>query len=465
MSKAASGMEAESRIEDDGLGPVTVAGDDCYGVHTIRALENFTFTVRTIGSLRHFVESFALVKKAAALANYDTGLLSAATCEAICLACDEIAAGRHGRAFPIDVLQGGAGTSTNMNVNEVIANLALKSLGYPYGAYDRLHPIDDVNRSQSTNDVYPTAARITVIRNLRDLRSRLVELTETFLCKAVEFDEIVKVGRTQLQDAVPMLLGDEFRAFAVMLGEDAERLREAENLLAEVNLGGTAIGTGINASNQYRAKVINHLSEISCISIRPSASMVEATSDPGAMLLCSSMLRRVAVKLSKVANDLRLLCSGPRTGLGEIRLPKVQAGSSIMPGKVNPVIPEAVNQACFTVMVNDLTIMLACDAGQLQLNAMQPVIVWKILESIELLERAAVALRDRCVTGIVANAERCRELLLRSSALATALTPLIGYDAAAEIVKQAETSGESILDVLRARGVMDDSTIGKLLSP
>lgn len=458
-------MEADSRIENDGLGPVTIAASARFGVHTVRAVENFSFTGRTIGSLRYFIESFALVKKAAALANRDAGLMSAAKCDAVCRACDELAAGRHKDAFLVDVLQGGAGTSTNMNVNEVIANLTLQSLGHPHGAYDCLHPIDDVNRSQSTNDVYPTAARIAVIRNSRKLRSHLAQLSDVFVHKAAEFADIVKVGRTQLQDAVPMRLGDEFRAFAVMLAEDVERLLEMENLLAEVNLGGTAIGTGINASEEYRACAIARLAELSGIDVRPSASLVEATSDPGALLFCSGLLRRVAVKLSKVANDLRLLCSGPRTGLGEIRLPKVQAGSSIMPGKVNPVIPEAVNQACFVVMGNDLTVMLACDAGQLQLNAMQPVIVWKILESIELLERAVTTLQNRCVADITANAERCRELLLKSSALVTALTPVIGYDAAAAIVKEAEASGDSILDVLRAKCAMDDVAIGQLLSP
>jgi aspartate ammonia-lyase len=458
-------MKADSRIEDDGLGPVTIAGSACFGVHTVRAVENFSFTARTIGSLRYFVESFALVKKAAALANHDVGLVSAAKCDAICRACDEIAAGRHKEAFLVDVLQGGAGTSTNMNVNEVIANLALRSLGHPHGAYDCLHPIDDVNRSQSTNDVYPTAARIAVIRNSRKLRCRLNQLSNAFVCKAEEFGAIVKVGRTQLQDAVPMLLGDEFRAFAITLGEDVDRLLEMENLLAEINLGGTAIGTGINASEEYRVRAIARLSEVSGIEVRPSPSLVEATSDPGALLFCSGLLRRVAVKLSKIASDLRLLCSGPRTGLGEIRLPKVQAGSSIMPGKVNPVIPEAVNQACFVVMGNDLTVMLACDAGQLQLNAMQPVIVWKIVESIELLECAANTLMSRCVADITANAERCRELLLKSSALVTALTPVIGYDAAAAIVREAEASDESILDVLRVRCAMDDAAISRLLSP
>ncbi|MBM3520832.1 MAG: aspartate ammonia-lyase, partial [Alphaproteobacteria bacterium] len=376
---------ASTRTERDSIGEMEIPAGADYGIHTARAVANFPITGIALSHFPEFVRSLAFAKKAAALANRELGALRPEIAQAIVSACDLVIAGDCRDQFVVDMLQGGAGTSTNMNANEVIANVALKLMGKPRGDYATINPNDHVNLSQSTNDVYPTAVKLTILACCPMLLEAQAALREALLAKAEEFDDVIKVGRTQLMDAVPMRLGSEFRAFAIMVGEDIERLREFANLLREVNLGGTAIGTGINTPEGYSALAIRYLSEASGIALVPASDLIEATSDTGVFVTFSGVLKRIAVKLSKICNDLRLLNAGPRAGIGEIRLPAVQAGSSIMPGKVNPVIPEVVNQIAYQVIGNDLTVTLAAEAGQLQLNAMEPVIVLNILQSMRML--------------------------------------------------------------------------------
>ena len=447
------------RTERDSIGEMEIPADADYGIHTARAVKNFPITGITLSHFPELVQSLAMVKKAAALANRDLGKLDQGTAAAIVSACDLIIAGDGHEHFVVDMLQGGAGTSTNMNANEVIANLALKLLGRPRGDYAVVNPNDHVNLSQSTNDVYPTAVRLTILRACPDLIACQRLLKDALMAKAVEFEDVIKVGRTQLMDAVPMRLGSEFRAFAVTIGEDIDRLGEFAALLREVNLGGTAIGTGINAPQGYSERVIRYLAEISGVPLFPAADLIEATSDLGAFVTFSSVLKRIAVKLSKICNDLRLLNSGPRAGLGEIRLPAVQAGSSIMPGKVNPVIPEVVNQIAYQVIGNDLTVTLAAEAGQLQLNAMEPVLVLNILQSMRMLIRGMSVLREKCVIGIEADRERCIELLEGSLITVTALNPYIGYAAASRVAKQALASRRSIREVVLSEGLMSEEQL------
>ena len=421
-----------------------------------------------IFQLREFF--FAIIRNsssrsAAAIANRQLGALKPEIAGAIVSACDLVIAGGSLDQFVVDMLQGGAGTSTNMNANEVIANIALKLLGKKRGDYAAVNPIDHVNLSQSTNDVYPTAVRLTVLRACPELIESQTLLKDALLAKAAEFDDVIKVGRTQLMDAVPMRLGSEFRAFAVTIGEDIERLKEFANLLREVNLGGTAIGTGINTPEGYSALVIQHLAEVSGVPLVAAADLIEATSDLGAFITFSSVLKRIAVKLSKICNDLRLLNSGPRAGLGEIRLPAVQAGSSIMPGKVNPVIPEVVNQIAYQVIGNDLTVTMAAEAGQLQLNAMEPVIVLNILQSMRMLLHGMVTLREKCIVGIEADRERCRELLEGSLVTVTAINPYIGYAEASRVAKQALKTRRSIRDVVLSEGLMTEAQLDEAFSP
>lgn len=447
------------RTERDSIGEMEIPADADYGIHTARAMENFPITGITLSHFPELVQSLAMVKKAAALANRDLGKLDQGIAAAIVSACDLIIAGDGHEHFVVDMLQGGAGTSTNMNANEVIANLALKILGRPRGDYAVVNPNDHVNLSQSTNDVYPTAVRLTIIRACPDLIACQRLLKDALMAKAVEFEDVIKVGRTQLMDAVPMRLGSEFRAFAVTIGEDIDRLGEFAALLREVNLGGTAIGTGINTPQGYSERVIRYLAEVSGVPLFPAADLIEATSDLGAFVTFSSVLKRIAVKLSKICNDLRLLNSGPRAGLGEIRLPAVQAGSSIMPGKVNPVIPEVVNQIAYQVIGNDLTVTLAAEAGQLQLNAMEPVLVLNILQSMRMLIRGMSVLREKCVIGIEADRERCIELLEGSLITVTALNPYIGYAAASRVAKQALASRRSIREVVLSEGLMSEEQL------
>jgi aspartate ammonia-lyase len=454
----------KTRIERDSIGEMLIPADADFGIHTARAVENFPITGILLGHYPEFVQSLAMVKKASAMANRQLGTLQPAIAAAIISACDLVIAGDAHDQFVVDMLQGGAGTSTNMNTNEVIANIALKLLGRARGDYAVVNPNDHVNLSQSTNDVYPTAVRLTVLRACPELIESQQLLKDALMAKAVEFDDVIKVGRTQLMDAVPMRLGSEFRAFAVTIGEDIERLKEFANLLREVNLGGTAIGTGINTPEGYSALVIHHLAEISGVPMVPAADLIEATSDLGAFVTFSSVLKRIAVKLSKICNDLRLLNSGPRAGLGEIRLPPVQAGSSIMPGKVNPVIPEVVNQIAYQVIGNDLTVTMAAEAGQLQLNAMEPVIVLNILQSMRMLMRGMVTLREKCILGIEADRERCRELLEGSLVTVTAINPYIGYAEASRVAKEALKSRRSIRDVVLSQGLMTEAQLDEAFS-
>jgi aspartate ammonia-lyase len=453
-----------TRTETDAFGDVVIPEEADYGIHTARAVANFPITGTLLRHYPEFVASLAMTKKAAALANMQLAVLDPVKGKAIAAACDRLIAGEGHSGFIVDMLQGGAGTSTNMNANEVIANLALQGLGHARGRYDVIHPNDHVNLSQSTNDVYPTAVRLTILRECPTLIEAQQALREAFERKAKEFHHIVKVGRTQLMDAVPMRLGAEFHAFAVTVGEDIDRLKEFANLLREVNLGGTAIGTGINAPKNYAPLAIEKLSEISGVNLVAAGDLIEATSDMGAFVTFSGVLKRIAVKLSKICNDLRLLNSGPRAGFGEIKLPAVQAGSSIMPGKVNPVMPEVVNQIAYQVIGNDLTVTLAAEAGQLQLNAMEPVIVFNILQSMRMLGRGMAVLRERCIDGIEADEDRCRYLLENSLVAVTAINPFVGYSTASRIAKEALKSRRSIRDVVLAEGLMKEADLDKAFS-
>lgn len=453
------------RKEGDSLGEVDVPGEAYYGAQTARAIRNFSISGIPISHLSHLIHALAMVKKAAVLANVRLGDISNSKGAAIAAACDDIIAGNLMAEFPVDVFQGGAGTSTNMNLNEVIANRALEHLGLPRGRYDVVHPNDDVNLSQSTNDVYPTAIRLAILLAHRFLANELRGLSEALEQKASEFASIVKLGRTQLQDAVPMTLGQEFGAFATTIREDITRLEELVRLFHEVNLGGTAIGTGINTNPEYAAIVVEQLSELTQFPLLPASNLIEACWDTGSFVLFSGMLKRTATKLSKISNDLRLLSSGPRGGLAEINLPALQPGSSIMPGKVNPVIPEVVNQVAFQVIGTDLTITLAAEAGQLQLNVMEPVIAYSMLQSMSLLGNAARVLREKCINGITANVERCLEHLEASTAVVTALTPLIGYERASEIAKATLKSGRKVWDVLQSELHLDPELLDQLRAP
>jgi aspartate ammonia-lyase len=445
------------RLEHDSLGERLVPRGALYGIQTMRAQENFHLSGVTIGAFPTLLAALAMVKKAAAVANHAQGKLADWKLRAISAAADDVIAGRiRPEAFPVDVLQGGAGTSTNMNMNEVLANLALQHLGREPGDYATIHPNDDVNLSQSTNDVYPTAVRLALVLAARETSESVERLAAAFETKASEFDDVVKLGRTQLQDAVPITLGRELGAYAVTLREDRIRLEEAARLLREVNLGGTAVGTMLNADPAYAKRALAELSTLAGVEMLAAENLMEASWDAGAFVMFSGVLKRLATKMSKIANDLRLLASGPRGGLAEIRLPAMQPGSSIMPGKVNPVIPEAVNQVCFQVIGNDLVVTMAAEAGQLQLNAFEPVMGYNLLTSLTLLARAAVMLAEKCVVGIEADRARCRAGAEASIALATALNPLLGYEASAKIAKAALASGRSVRDVAIEHGVAPD---------
>jgi aspartate ammonia-lyase len=453
------------RREKDLLGERDVPAANYYGIQTLRAVENFAITGIAIGQFPHLVKALAAVKEASAAANRELGLLGDEVADAIIRACQEIRGGNLHNQFVVDVIQGGAGTSTNMNANEVIANRALELLGHPRGAYHVVHPNNHVNLSQSTNDVYPTAIRLAASWGLRDLSQVLGGLRNAFTQKGQEFADIVKMGRTQLQDAVPMTLGQEFNAYAVTIGEDIDRLRELAVHVHEINMGATAIGTGINTDPRYAGLVRRELSERTGLPLVTAPDLVEATQDTGAFVMLSGMLKRVAVKLSKVCNDLRLLSSGPRSGLGEIRLPPMQPGSSIMPGKVNPVIPEVVNQVCFQVIGNDLVVTVAAEGGQLQLNVFEPVIAFNIFQSIEMLTQAAIVLRERCVVGIEANRDHIRSLLERSIGIVTALVPYIGYDRATAVASEALRTDRGVYELVLEKQWLSQSELDDILSP
>jgi len=453
------------RVEHDLLGDKEVPDSAYYGVHTLRAVENFPVTGTPISHYPDLIRALAQIKMAAALANEELGLLPHPQAEAIVAACREIKAGKLHDQFVVDVIQGGAGTSTNMNANEVIANRGLEILGAKRGDYKRLHPNEHVNMSQSTNDVYPTALKVATYTGIFRLADAMAHLRAAVQRKADEFHDVLKMGRTQLQDAVPMTLGQEFSTYAVMLEEDEDRLKEAAQLIREINLGATAIGTGINAHPDYTELVCRHLSEITGIPVITAPNLIEATQDCGSFVQLSGVLKRVAVKLSKVCNDLRLLSSGPRAGFGEINLPARQAGSSIMPGKVNPVIPEVVNQIAFEAIGNDLTVTLAAEAGQLQLNAFEPIIAHSLFKSITHLRQGCLILADHCIDGITANRARLDAIVRDSIGIATALNPYIGYANATDVAVEAHRTGKGVAELVLARGLMSAEQLAEVLRP
>ncbi|WP_114780634.1 aspartate ammonia-lyase [Botryobacter ruber] len=441
-------MEQTYRTEHDFLGEKEIPADAYYGIQTLRALENFNITGITTAQEPWFIKSLGCVKKAAALANRDCGVLDPKLTEAIVFACDKLIAGEYLDQFLTDLIQGGAGTSVNMNANEVIANIGLEYLGHQKGDYQYLHPNNHVNASQSTNDVYPTALMIALHHKLNGYLDALTALDDAFARKGIEFSKVIKMGRTQLQDAVPMTLGQEFQGYATTTAEDIRRLREAQGMLVECNMGGTAIGTRVNAPERYPELCTKYLAEITGLPITLAADLIEATSDTGAFVQVSGALKRSAIKISKICNDLRLLSSGPRAGFYEIALPPMQPGSSIMPGKVNPVIPEVVNQAAYYVMGADVTITMAAEAGQLQLNVMEPVIAFSLFTSINYMTNAINTLRTRCIDGIKANVEACRDMVMRSIGIVTFLNPIVGYETASAVAKEALATGKSVHDIV-----------------
>jgi aspartate ammonia-lyase len=455
-------MAADFRVERDPLGELKVPADAYYGVQTARAVENFP--ISGLHAPPDLVTATILIKKAAAEANTTLGRLDATVGRAIVEAADDVLGGALREQFVVDVYQAGAGTSHNMNANEVLANRAAERLGAARGTYARVHPNDHVNMGQSTNDVFPTATRLALLLGARPLVAAAHALAESLARKADAFADVLKTGRTHLQDAVPITLGQEFSGYAECVRRGAEDVAAAAEQLHELNLGATAVGTGLNAGDEYRRLVVQNLARYTSIPVVPAVNLFRVTQSMGDVLAYSSAMRRLAVEVGKVASDLRLLSMGPRAGIAEITLPAVQPGSSIMPGKVNPSVPEMVNQVCFQVMGCDATIAIATEAGQLELNVMMPVIAWNALHSSTILREAMKALTARCVDGIAANQSRARELLDRSTAMATALSPYIGYAATAEIAKESVKSGRSIRDLVIERGLLDREKLDAILS-
>lgn len=453
------------RLEEDLLGTKEVSNQCYYGIHTLRAIENFKLSHQKISDVPELVRGMVITKKAAAMANSELGAISQEVADKIIAACDLIlTTGKFIDQFPVDVYQGGAGTSVNMNTNEVVANVALELMGLEKGRYDVINPNDHVNKSQSTNDAYPTGFRIAVINSTDLLLETLSDLIDAFDAKAKEFKTVLKMGRTQLQDAVPMTLGQEFHAFAVTLREEIKSIKLCQGLLLEVNLGATAIGTGLNTPLGYSSLAIQRLAEITGRAYVPADDLIEATSDCGAYVMLHSAIKRMAVKMSKICNDLRLLSSGPRTGLKEINLPELQAGSSIMPAKVNPVIPEVVNQVAFKIVGNDITITMAAEAGQLQLNVMEPVIGQAMFESLSLLGNACVSLREKCVSGITANPEICMSHVMNSIGIVTYLNPILGHHEGDIIGKICAQTGKNVREVVLERGLLTAEELDEILS-
>src|SRR6516162_3102764 len=453
------------RREHDLLGERELPDTAYYGVQTLRGMENFPISGVPLRHFQHFVRALAFVKKAAAAANSELGVLDPKRAEAIATACDEIIAGKLHEHFTVDMIQGGAGTSTNMNANEVIANRALELLGHRKGEYKYLHPNDHVNCSQSTNDAYPTAVKLGVVLTLRETVSALRELQTGLKAKASEFADVLKMGRTENQDAVPMTLGQEFGAYAVMIGDGIRHLEHAGNELLETNMGATAIGTGLNSPPGYAPLCTKKLAEISGAPVRLAANLVEATQDSGEFALMSSAMKTAAVQLSKICNDLRWLSSGPRCGLYEIKLPPMQPGSSIMPGKVNPVVPEVVSQICFQIIGNDVTVAMATEASELELNMAEPIIAFNLFFGLTRLRTAAIVLASRCIAGIEPNRDRCREYVQNSIGLVTALNPILGYEKSAAIAKEALKTGGSVYDLVIAKGWLTKEKLDELLKP
>lgn len=453
------------RIEHDLLGEREIPDNAYYGIQTLRAVENFSISGIKLSLYPQLITSFAQVKTAAARANRDLGLLPDNLYRAIEKACDEVRTGAFNGEFIIDMVQGGAGTSTNMNANEVIANRTLELLGHKKGEYTHCHPNNHVNLSQSTNDAYPTAVKIALYAGNKKLTAELSTLISAMHAKAKEFANVLKMGRTQLQDAVPMTLGQTFEAYAVTLEEEIQRLNENARLFLEINMGATAIGTGINSEPGYAEKVTEHLSAITGTPLVSAPNLIEATQDTGSFVMYSSSVKRLAVKLSKICNDLRLLSSGPRCGINEINLPPMQPGSSIMPGKVNPVIPEVVNQTAFKVIGNDLTVTLASEAGQLELNVFEPIITLSLFQSQDMICNAMNTLRVRCIEGITANAEHCRSMVYGSIGLVTALNPVIGYEEASDIARTALKTGTSVYDLVLQKKLLTKAQLDDVLNP
>ena len=453
----------EYRTEHDSIGDRQVPADAYYGVQTLRATENFRITGLSLHP--EFINSLAFIKKAAAITNCGIGLLDPKISGAIADACDEILAGGFFEHFVVDPIQGGAGTSLNMNANEVIANRAIELLGGRKGDYRLVHPNDHVNMGQSTNDVIPTAGKMTAIRLLMKLRLQLQCLHLALSKKAVEFDHVIKMGRTQMQDAVPIRLGQEFRAYADAVLRSIDRIEKAAGEMRHLNMGGTAIGTGINADAAYLERIVPTLNEVSGMSFVQADDLIDATQNLDPFVAVSGAVKTCAVALSKIANDLRLMSSGPRAGFGEINLPAMQNGSSIMPGKVNPVIPEVVNQVAFNVIGNDMTITLAAEAGQLELNAFEPIIFYNLFQSIDTLGFAVETFVDNCITGITANEERCRELVENSVGIVTVLAPVIGYQKAADIAKKALREERPVREIILEEGVLAPEEVDRILDP
>ena len=453
------------RTESDLLGSVELPADVLYGVQTLRGIENFRISKFHLNEYPLFIKGLAITKLGAAEANHKLGLLTDEKFNAIAQACREIMDGKHHDAFPVDMIQGGAGTTTNMNANEVIANRALEIMGHQYGEYQYCSPNDDVNCAQSTNDAYPTAIHLGMYATHLKLVEHLKQLIESFEKKAAEFADVLKMGRTQLEDAVPMTLGQTFHGFASILRDEIVHLNEAAEDFLTINMGATAIGTGICAEPGYAELCTENIARITGWKIRLTGDLVGATSDTSCLVGYASAMKRVAVKMNKICNDLRLLASGPRCGLAEFNLPARQPGSSIMPGKVNPVIPEVVNQVAFRVIGNDLTVTIASEAGQLELNVMEPLIVHCLFESIEMLINAMNTLREKCIAGITANEEVCRRMVFNSIGLVTALNPYLGYETSSMLAKEALKTGKGIYDLVLEHKLMSEEELHKVLQP
>lgn len=451
------------RMEHDSIGDHKVPANAYYGVQSLRACENFYITGRQVH--KEMIRSIAQIKKAAAITNLEVNELDKRRADAIIKACDEIIEGKLQDQFIVDAIQGGAGTSLNMNANEVIANRAIEILGGEKGDYSIVHPNDHVNFGQSTNDVYPSCGKLAALALLRETKDQLVRLENALLAKAEEFKDVIKMGRTQLQDAVPVLLGQEFHAYASAISRDVERIEKAKDELRTLNMGGTAIGTGLNADYKYYCRVVKEISTVSGEPVVQAYDMIDATQNLDAYVAVSGTVKTCAVNLSKMCNDLRLMSSGPRTGFGEINLPARQNGSSIMPGKVNPVIPEVVNQVSFNIIGNDMAIAMASEAGQLELNAFEPVIFYNLFESIETLGRTVATLVDNCIVGITVNRERCKELVDNSIGIITAICPHVGYQCAANVAKEALRTGKPVRELILEHKMLTREQLDTILDP
>ena len=458
-------IPGNTRTEQDLLGERDVPADAYFGIQTARALENFQITGVPISLYPDLITAFAMVKIAAAKANRDCGVITESVCDGIVAAAEEIVQGKLLEQFSVDVIQGGAGTSTNMNLNEVIANRAIEIMGHEKGDYQHCRPNDDVNASQSTNDAYPTALKLAMLISNKRLVTELGELIAAFRAKGEAFAELLKMGRTHLQDAVPMTLGQEFDAFGLTIEGEIQSLEAGAASLLEINMGGTAVGTGLNAPPKYSERVTRYLAEVSGFPFKLAPDLVEATQDTQGFVLYSATLKSLAVKMIKVCNDLRLLASGPRSGFAEIRLPERQPGSSIMPGKVNPVIPEVMNQLCFKIIGNDLTVSLAAQAGQLQLNVMEPVIAASVLESIRMMINGSATLRVNCIQGIEANPDACQAYVDKSIGVVTALVPVLGYKPSTALAAEALRSGKGVVELVREKGLLSEEQIAEILEP